>query len=70
MATPYITFVRSSSEAEFASGLKNIFTENSCSDVTFSCDDENQIQAHKLVLSSVSPLLKDLFLNKLKKGKL
>ena len=63
MDKPFLTFVRSSSDAEFVSGLRNIFTDNSCSDVTFVCDDEEQVQAHKVVLLSVSPLLKDLFLD-------
>ena len=31
-------------------------------DVTFVCDEQNQLNAHKLVISAFSPLLKDILL--------
>ena len=42
--------------------LKGLFTDNSLTDVTLVSDDQVTFQAHKLVLSLCSPVLKDLLL--------
>ena len=46
-----------------SSGLSDVFTENSFSDVTLVSDDKLQFQAHKFVLSASSPLLKNILLD-------
>ena len=39
----------------------DFFKENMFTDVTLVCDDNQQIQAHKVILSASSPSFKDLF---------
>ena len=46
-----------------SSSLRDIYTETSSTDVTLVSDDQIQFQAHKLVLSACSPVLKNLLLN-------
>ena len=43
--------------------LKELFIDNKNADVTLVSDDKVAFHAHKLVLSSCSPVLKDLLLN-------
>ena len=47
----------------FSSGLSQVFTENSYSDVTLVSDDKIPFQAHKCVLSASSPVLKTILLD-------
>jgi len=42
--------------------LRNLMCDQAFTDVTLTCDDDNQIQAHKLVLSSSSPVFKRILL--------
>ena len=58
MATTLLTC-----QGQIATSLRNFLTESSFSDVTLVCGDSAQFQAHKAVLSSVSPLLKELLLS-------
>ena len=46
-----------------ASSLTYVFTENSFTDVTLVSDDQIPFQAHRFVLSSFSPVLKNILLN-------
>ena len=46
--------------AYLASSLRDDFTSNKFADVTLVCDEQKQFQAHKFVLSSFSPILKNL----------
>ena len=45
------------------SRLSGVFTEHSFCDVTLVSDDKKQFQAHRYVLSTSSPVLKDILLN-------
>ena len=45
------------------SRLSDVFTENSFCDVTLVSDDQKPFLAHKYVLGSFSPVLKDILLN-------
>ena len=51
------------SKPKLKSILKHLFETEEFADVTLVCDDQIQIPAHKLVLSSHSPFLENLFLN-------
>ena len=51
------------SKPELKSTLKHLFETEEFADVTLVCDDQIQIPAHKLVLSSHSQFLKNLLLN-------
>ena len=47
-----------------ASGtIKNLFSDNSFSDVTLACDDNKQLTAHKVILSASSSFFKRILLN-------
>ena len=46
--------------AYLASCLRDDFTSTKFADVTLVCDEQKQFQAHKFVLSSFSPILKNL----------
>ena len=45
------------------SRVSDVFTENSFCDVTLVSDDQKPFQAHRYVLSTFSPVLKDILLN-------
>ena len=42
--------------------LKNLITDQEFTDVTLTCDDDDQIHAHKIVLSSSSPVFRRMLL--------
>ena len=42
--------------------LKNLISDQEFTDVTLTCDDDNQMQAHKIVLSSCSPVFRRMLL--------
>jgi len=42
--------------------LKNLLSDTAYTDVTLVCDDDNQMKAHKVVLSSCSPFFKNLLM--------
>ena len=42
------------------SGFKDLRREKEFTDVTLACEDGNQVEAHKVVLTSFSPLFKNL----------
>ena len=50
-------------EAHIKKTFQNLLNEHVFSDVTLVCDDQTQLQAHKIVLSACSPVLKKILLN-------
>ena len=50
-------------EAHINKSFLNLLYERVFSDVTLVCDDQTQLQAHKIVLSACSPVLKKILLN-------
>ena len=58
-----ISHLLKNSKPEIKSTLKHLFETEEFADVTLVCDDQIPIPAHKLVLNSHSPFLKNLFLN-------
>ena len=50
-------------EARIKKYFQNLFNEHVFSDVTLVCDDQTQLQAHKIVLSVCSPVLRKILLN-------
>ena len=51
------------SKVEFSSQIQTFLEDERFTDVTFVCDDQNQLNAHKLVLSGSSPFLADILLH-------
>ena len=49
-------------EAHIKKSFQNLLNEHVFSDVTLVCDDQTQLQAHKIVLSACSPVLKKVLL--------
>jgi hypothetical protein len=50
-------------EAHIQKSFQNLLNEHVFSDVTLVCDDQTQLQAHKIVLSACSPVLRKILLN-------
>ena len=50
-------------EAHIKKSFQNLLYEHIFSDVTLVCDDQTQLQAHKIVLSACSPVLRKILLN-------
>ena len=50
-------------QRDVASSLQILHTENNFSDVTLVSDDQIQIQAHKIIISACSPVLKNILVN-------
>jgi hypothetical protein len=50
-------------EAHIKKSFQNLFYEHVFSDVTLVCDDQTQLQAHKIVLGACSPVLRKILLN-------
>ena len=48
---------------DFIRDLSITLNKNNCSDVTLVCDDQSRISANKVILSSFSPLLKNILLD-------
>ena len=42
--------------------FKDLLLDNNFTDVTLACEDDNQINAHKIILSSASPFFERIFL--------
>ena len=53
------------SSSDLVSNLSDLFTDTNSADVTLVSDDQIKFEAHKLVLSASSPVLKNLFLGNL-----
>ena len=53
------------SSLDLVSNLSDLFTDANSADVTLVSDDQIQFEAHKLVLSASSPVLKNLLLDNL-----
>ena len=49
--------------SNFFSRISEVFIENSYRDVTLVSDDQKPFQAHRYVLSTFSPVLKNILLN-------
>ena len=42
--------------------MKNVFQQNVFSDVTLACEDGKNFKAHKIILSSYSPVLQKILI--------
>ena len=47
-------------ETNISSAFKELREEKDFFDVTIACEDENQIQAHKVILSACSPFFRNI----------
>ena len=50
-------------ESQITTTFQDLFNENDFSDVTFVCDDQTKLPAHKIVLSTCSPVLRQILLD-------
>ena len=55
--------IRANKVPSISDQLKYVFMKDNFVDVTLVSDDQESFQAHKIVLSSFSPVLKDLLLS-------
>ena len=63
MGPKEISFQWTNQGAHLSTMIQKIFNKNVFCDVTLVCDDQTQIQAHKLILASSSPVLENILLN-------
>ena len=61
MSTDMLNIEWSDFQTNFCSELSNLFKEDDFTDVTLATADDQQLKAHKVILSSSSPFFKKIF---------
>ena len=61
MEHPNINISSNHFDANAGNSFKELFADDEFTDVTLVCNDNQQLKAHKVILSSASPIFKNIF---------